>query len=306
MKFDRSRVSFGRHQTFAVRYGWLSKGFQAIKRDPNILRAEDAIAELGVGKNMVESISFWLRAFQLVDEVSVKPTELGNKLFSARGYDPFLEDEATIWLLHWLLCSNPYQATSWYWFFNKFHKTEFTNDEIATALTDFVKENVREDKQPSSKTLKTDAGLLTRMYTTTASNAKSPIEESLDSPLSQLRLIEATPKDRLFVSRPIHRSSIPAAIIGFAITQRFAESQVEVLPIEDLMYARAEIPAVGAIFRLTEQGLLAKIEELVERYPSLMKVSETAGVHQVYLLDKCEPLELLEHHYASFTRGVAA
>ena len=96
MRFERDKVAFGRHQTFAVRYGWLSKGFQALKRDPNILRSEEAVAELGVGKNMVESITYWLRAFQLVEEDSFKPTDLGVKLFSARGFDPYLEDEATI------------------------------------------------------------------------------------------------------------------------------------------------------------------------------------------------------------------
>ena len=60
MKFTKNKVAFGRHQTFAVRYGWLSKGFQAIVADRGILKSEDAIAKLGVGKNMVESIGYWL------------------------------------------------------------------------------------------------------------------------------------------------------------------------------------------------------------------------------------------------------
>ena len=50
MKFDGTKVAFGRHQTFAVRYGWLSKGFQAVKKNPNILRSEEAVEVLGVGK----------------------------------------------------------------------------------------------------------------------------------------------------------------------------------------------------------------------------------------------------------------
>jgi hypothetical protein len=83
------------------------KASRRSKRNPSILRSDEAIAELGVGKNMVESIGYWMRAFQLVEPDSSKPTEIGSKLFSARGYDPYLEDEATIWLLHWLLVTNP-------------------------------------------------------------------------------------------------------------------------------------------------------------------------------------------------------
>jgi hypothetical protein len=30
MKFNADKVSFGRHETFALRYSWLTKGFQAI------------------------------------------------------------------------------------------------------------------------------------------------------------------------------------------------------------------------------------------------------------------------------------
>ena len=31
MKFNSDKMAFGRHSTFALRYGWLSKGFQAVK-----------------------------------------------------------------------------------------------------------------------------------------------------------------------------------------------------------------------------------------------------------------------------------
>ena len=56
MKFDPKKVAFGRHETFALRYSWLTKGYEAIVEDPTVLGSEDATVILGVGKNMVSAI----------------------------------------------------------------------------------------------------------------------------------------------------------------------------------------------------------------------------------------------------------
>lgn len=307
MKFQRDKVAFGRHQTFAVRYGWLSKGFQALKRDSNILRSEEAIAELGVGKNMVESIGYWLRAFQMIEFDSTKPTELGEKLFSRnKGFDPYLEDEATIWLLHWLLVSNPQQATSWYWFFNRYHKPEFTNQELLTALSDFVTDQVKDVKRPAMSTLKSDAGLIPRMYTQSRLHKNMPIEEALDSPLALLRLVTQMAGDRGFLSRPAPRPGLPIGILGFAVTQLFAAKDTDVIPIEDLMYSRDEFPAPGAVFRMTEVDLLTKLELLIDYLPGVYQINETAGMHQLFQLQKTEPMAYIERHYTPASQGVAA
>lgn len=307
MEFIGNRVAFGRHQTFAVRYGWLSKGFQAIKRDPNILRSDEAIAELGVGKNMVESIGYWLRAFQLVETDSSKPTALGEMLFSTyKGCDPYLEDEATVWLLHWLLVTNPEQATAWYWFFNRYHKPEFTSAELATALADFVGDQVKDIKRPAASTLKSDAALLPRMYTQSKVNRNTPIEEALDSPLSLLGLIHQMTGERGYQSKPAARPSLPMGILGYAITELFQSKNTEILPVEDLMYSRDNYPAPGAVFRLTEIDLLTKLEKLVEYIPGAFQINETAGIHQLFQLQAIEPIEFLERHYGTTEEEVAA
>jgi Protein of unknown function (DUF4007) len=307
VQFIGNRVAFGRHQTFAVRYGWLSKGFQAIKRNPNILRSEEAIAELGVGKNMVESIGYWLRAFQLVEKDSFKPTVLGEMLFSTyKGCDPYLEDEATIWLLHWLLVTNPEQATAWYWFFNRYHKPEFTSAELATALSDFVGDQVKNVKRPALSTLKSDATLLPRMYTQSKVNRNTPIEEALDSPLSLLGLIRQMPGERGYQSKPIARPSLPIGVLGYAIAELFHAKETEILPIEDLMYSRDSFPAPGAVFRLTEIDLLTKLEKLVDYIPGVFQINETAGIHQLFQLQAIESMTFLEKHYAVSSGEVAA
>lgn len=56
---------------------------------------EDAVVRLGVGKNMVSSIRFWLKAFNIVDN-NDSPTEFGKKL---------LDDEIGHGRRYFVLCN---------------------------------------------------------------------------------------------------------------------------------------------------------------------------------------------------------
>ena len=306
MRFDRGNVVFGRHQTFPLRYGWLSKAFRAAEVDPTILGRGRAIADLGAGKNMVESMEYWLRACRLIEPSRpVVPTKLGNLIFARNGADPYLEDEATIWLLHWLICSNPTQATSWYWFFNKFHKVEFSAEEVQTALHDYVKDQVQEKEQPSVSTLKKDANLLPRMYSRSSVAKSKPIEDALDSPLTLLGLVSQSGRQRFFSSAPKQRDSLPPEIMGFAILELLDALSVESLLVEDLLYSRGELPAPGSIFRLTEQGLIGKLEQFVDAYPAYFRLDDTAGLHQLFRTQSISALEMLEAYYQSYIGEVA-
>ena len=306
IRFDRGDVAFGRHQTFPLRYGWLSKAFRAVEQDPRILRSDAAIAELGVGKNMVESMAYWLRACRLIEApIEVKPTELGKLLFARDGADPYLEDEATIWLLHWLICSNPTQATSWYWFFNKFHKTEFSAEEIQTALSDYVKDQVKEERQASASTLKNDAILLPRMYSQSSITKSKPIEDVLDSPFALLGLVVQSGRERFYSSIPSYRDGLPPEIIGFAILELLETLSAESLLVEDLLYSRGDLPSPGSIFRLTEQGLIAKLEQLVDAFPGHFRLDDTAGLHQLFRIQPISALEILRTYYQPYLGEVA-
>ena len=65
------------------RAGWLVKGVRAIEQYGDIFKQEDAFVKLGVGKNMVRSISHWLKATRLVHSVNgrLDLTVLGTFLF---------------------------------------------------------------------------------------------------------------------------------------------------------------------------------------------------------------------------------
>lgn len=308
MKFSSDNVAFGRHETFALRYSWLSKGFHALKRNPTVFDDDDAVVELGVGRNMVSSIRYWLKACQLVTTQKPDTAEpIGVLVFDAKsGLDPYLEDEATIWLVHWLLATNSTLATSWFWFFNKFHKPEFTGQELQTALADFVKEQVTEKRRPSIGTIKNDALLLPRMYTQSKGNTRTPIEEALDSPMSLLGLVTQSAGGRAFHSKPEARPGLPIGIFAFAVSQLMQLRDITAIPVEELMYSRNDYAAPGSVFRLTEMDLITKLENMVTYIPGHYEIRETAGIHQLYRISEIDSMTYVEKHYADMEKGIAA
>ena len=134
------RPAFSGHQSFPFRYPWLKKGVDGIRADPRIFGADDAMVRFGVGKNMVSSMRHWGLALGVLQEPPnvpgnrgrvLEPTDLGNALFNDAGWDPFLEDPGTLWLLHWQLVSQPHKATTWC---NQYPGVEFTRQDLVTQV----------------------------------------------------------------------------------------------------------------------------------------------------------------------------
>jgi len=105
----------------------------------SIFTSDEITIVLGVGKNMVNAIKYWLQASSMLEENSdgLVMTELGTALFSEKGWDQYLEDEATLWLIHWLLATNFVTSTGSYWFFNCFIKLN-----LHKKSYDVIKQNV--------------------------------------------------------------------------------------------------------------------------------------------------------------------
>ena len=78
---------FSGHQTFPFRYDWLPKAAEEAKADPWLFTRPDALARLGVGKNMVASIRHWCEAAGLMEIAPARKggharmTPLGELIF---------------------------------------------------------------------------------------------------------------------------------------------------------------------------------------------------------------------------------
>ena len=88
---------FSGHQTFVFRHGWLEKGVDLVRRNPRGFLEEDAIVELGVGKNMVESIKYWCMQTGLLEDGAtsgdLQLTSFAEFIFGqnpGEGVDPYL------------------------------------------------------------------------------------------------------------------------------------------------------------------------------------------------------------------------
>lgn len=298
--FESTKSAFGRHETFALRYGWITKGLLALKADSTVFEQDSAVISLGVGKNMVSAIRYWMLAAQLAffERNASRIDELAEALMFDPGWDPFLEDDATIWLVHWLIASNAQDATAWFWFFNKFHKPYYSSKELADELGKFA--TIEVESKFSAVTLKADISVLLRSYSSLAPSAAKSADDALDCPFSNLGLMHLGADGR-YQCVPSARPYLPVAVVGFAVLELMAHAGQRSMPIATLMRSENGLAAPGAVFKLTEDALLGKLEELIVLYPDVFALRDTAGVHQLYLLEQTRmpltPHGILASHY---------
>ena len=278
------KYTFGRHGSFQLRYGWLTKGFLQFKENNNVFSSDDATVTLGVGKNMVNSIAYWLKATDIIDHGKV--TDFGEALLGK--FDTYLEDDATLWLLHLKLAQNSTLSTSIYWLFNHFHKMSFTANEAFVTLKEFVEDN--HNKQISDGTIKMDISVILRMYAPHKS-AQTKIDDMLESPLSLLQLIEY--HDNRYHFMQSEKDQIPIEIIAYAIKEYFPDEKV--IPIKELMYGSKL--ALNKILRMSEDSLLTCLENLVRKYPKAYQLREDAGIFQLHISSKAKGLSYLKKYY---------
>jgi hypothetical protein len=263
---------FARHETFTPRYGWLKKGFDFSNLESGIYTAEFAPVQLGVGKNMVRSIRYWCNAFKVLQQD--QPTEFGKQLFSQEGYDPYLENPASLWLLHWNLLKPPCDAASWYYTFNLFRGGEFYPQDLTAGLRSYQTELSKSTAQSS---LTKDVNCILRMYVEQPA-AKNLIEDSIDCPFSKLGLIQTAGESQRYTFRFGIKATLPPEILVATCLEyaSYMSYDTKTIIVSRLLY---EPGSPGMVFKLTEDALYAAIEKIV-RHNSQITLSDTAGLIQ--------------------------
>ena len=302
------KYKFSGHQTFAFRYGWLEKGVRGLLDHPDLFNREDALVLLGVGKNMVESIRHWCGVTQLIEEnegrkktgaPALKVTSIGEKLLRLRGWDPYLEDDASLWLVHWLLVSNPTIGTTWQIAFSLFQRGDFTKRELLDYVAAFAEKHGAEVNENS---LSRDIDCFVRTYTPARSTAKQAlVEESFDCPLQELNLIQASPDGELYRFAVGQKPSLPTAVFGFALEQYFLSARVsgKTMGVQECLYTPG---SPGQAFKLDENSLIAYVEDLDRLTKGKVSLDETAGLKQIYRHHEFEAIKLLADYYTTEAR----
>ena len=103
-RFSKAKsFTFGSHQSFPLRYGWIEKfclgifdkyGSEPFEKDE--LKPEILSQNYGLGNNMAKSLRFWLKICGIINDnpnSKAKPTltHFGLKTFGQNGLDPYLE-----------------------------------------------------------------------------------------------------------------------------------------------------------------------------------------------------------------------
>lgn len=302
------KPSFSGHQTFPFRYTWLKKGVDAVIKKSTIFSSDDAYVDLGVGKNMVSSIRHWCMVAGLLEikdkqRGELKPTTLSEDIFSEDGFDPYLEDPATLWLIHWKIATQKEQATAWYWAFNICRENRFIRSKFIADLYDWTQqeynrghEKPKKLKSISENTLQRDVNCFIRTYCQSR-HQETVVEESFDCPLVQLNLIkEVSDKDGYEFQRGEKRTlpleMVAATLVAFWDAQK---SDRDTLSFSDIMHAPL---SPGRIFRLDEDTLTMYLENLDQFTNGILRYDETANIKQVYRTkDKINPMDYLGQYY---------
>jgi len=298
--------SFAGHQTFAFRAGWLKKGLDALQDisvgGPSFFSRDDALVTLGVGKNMVQSIRHWLLMSGVAEDApgtrgrELYPSKLGKALFGGpdnEGWDPYLEDIATLWLLHWGLAAPAGKAYSWVWTFNVHREYEFSRESLVESVISALPESYRESK--SWGTIARDIDCLLHTYVTP--ERKAGADDEIDCPLQQLHLIEPC-YARHFRFQLGPKPSLPNYIFYYAMLcfWQWRQGDSTALSVWDLTYAEG---SPGMVFKLDEDSILSYLDDIEPLTEGKYSFQDTALVRQVLRHDTgpIEPFAFLKSYY---------
>jgi hypothetical protein len=298
---------FAKHESFYIRDGWLYKGLKAVADKPDIFVATDATEHLGVGKNMVRALRYWMQATGLATEGWVNRvriqhlTELGNMVVQN---DPYFELQGTLWLIHHQLISSASLATTWYWFFNHYAPSQFTRDEFLERLNQWANmQKANSDESVAEGSLRKDFDCLIHTYLSDDDDKKKSPEDQIVSPLTSLGMLVDS-RDRDEDDNKIHRyrllpgkvADISPLVLLYVLLhsqreRRFGASQLS------MIQALREPANVGRTFNI---GMIA-LEELTTRledeYPEWkIRLTRTGGLDQL-TLPEISPETVLEYFY---------
>ena len=302
-------MKFSGHETFSCRATWLQKGLDYIivggKIDPSVFTQTDAATKLGVGRNMVNSIRYWLNAFGLINEGNdgepLVDSTIGAFIYQGDedddALDFYLEDPLTLWLLHYKLVTTNF-ATIYNFFFLHFiprkSNDSFTEQEFVLALKSFIRSSGV--SLPSVKTLESDFKVLLDMYALKSHKAS----EIDDTALNILQPLEILTRQKLnkekMVFYTINRTSldeVPIELIGMLILEEYKKLNVKSRSAELLL------EEVGRPFCYSREPFYEVLNKLEGEYSEVFTFSRArnTGINEFQLRASINMSEFLSIGY---------
>ena len=278
------KYTFTGHETFAFRYAWLPKAYEAVKSNPSIFSDEDsAMIELGVGKNMVRAIRFWGQVAGVLNQTEPKKytiTPFGQAIFCRKeGLDPFLEDIQTLWLLHWKIATGSEPPYAWYFLLNRWQESELVPSVILTAIQRECEGEFKISKNSLSGLL----SVFFHTYVPTRGKKSTLLEDNLDCPLIQLKLIQrvaeressAGKKETIYTLRRGEKPEISLQLFYYCLIEFWEQhAQAEMtLSFREIAW---EEGSPGQVFKLNEEDIRRRLEQIPNQYKKFLSYSESS------------------------------
>lgn len=276
------RFTFSGHESFTCKTLWLKKGYDFINNDYDF-NAPDAVIQLGVGKNMVASIRYWMRAFGMTQNDEVQPIA-SYLLDTDNGRDPFMEDLGTLWLLHFLLvCSN--EATLYNWLFTRLQRErkEFDRQNVINFVHRLL---VEEEKQNlfNENTVKKDVGTLLQNY---VMPQKAKALDDYSALLLDLDLIR-TEDGKTYTFNIEGKRQVPWQIFLYAVLRLKGNYNTVSYDL---------LQEIGLSFCMNDMEVIEMCKIIEAHHIDDLRYSDTAGIRQLQFINPMTCEEVLDEYY---------
>lgn len=283
------KYRFSGHETFHCRPIWLKKGYDFIQ-DNNQFHEDNAVTKLGVGKNMVASIKFWLKSFSLYDPNQNALETIADDLLGDQGFDPFIENDATLYLLHYFLVQNIETSSIYNLVFLKFskEKTEFTHENLVSFIK---RECLKTETTVTKKTLDNDIKVLIKNYIV-SKDKNIAIEDNFNGLFHDFDFIQKIDSENGETKYRFNINSgknIPEDLFLYIILLVFKD-QISI----DFETIRQK---VSSVFLIEKQGTYDIIEKLALKHSNSITFNDDAGRQELQFKKEIDKSQLLRNYY---------
>ena len=280
------KYTFSGHESFPCKTLWLKKGYDFVVQGKDFNKPESVI-HLGVGKNMVASIRFWLRGFGVCK--NDQPTWLGKYLFDdVYGKDKYLEDLATLWLLHFSLIFNN-EATLYNMVFCGLQRerTHFEREQVVT----YVKLRMADAQKMTlfnPNTVKKDVDVLLQNY---ALPRKPQSNEDFSSLLIDLDLIRQNSEGKGYYFNVDGKRKVTKEIFLYGLLNLKEQEGDNTIPFDTIQ------ERVGLVFCMQDFETIEMLKQLASEYSEYFAYSDVAGIKQVQFTKDLDVKQVLDNYY---------
>lgn len=285
MANDKVKIRLQGHEKFVLREGWLNKGIVQVKNNPTVFLGKEGPDVFGIGNNMVKSLRYWLKAFNLIVEKGAAGVQLSKCGEVVQKYDSYFEDIFTLWVLHSNIVHNADEATVWHLFFNYCDIEDMDKEQIVQMLIRELNKYTH-NVSFSEKSLRNDIDVILSMY--------GKVKEMIDpedknvSPFAQLDLIKSV--DGTFSKSQPDRRKVTEWNVLYELARHLNEK--EFISIDEISEGVGSISAVYQIGSVTINEYLDKLDAM-----GFIRVDRTAGLDIIYKASNITQEMVMKEYY---------